>query len=131
MRTRDMRKVYRECLHIYFWLVSIKPIQVGLPLREKSVRIRSFLVRIFPPYFPSVSPYSVPMRENTDHKNSEYRHFSCSVLDWKHVGFVIRWKGMPVKSIKMIIIYVELKISSRCHVIMFLSKGLRSVWNFE
>ena len=27
----------------------------------------------------SISPYSVRMRENTDHKNSEYGHFSRSV----------------------------------------------------
>ena len=26
----------------------------------------------------SISPYSVRMRENTDQKNSEYGHFSCS-----------------------------------------------------
>ena len=26
-----------------------------------------------------ISPYSVRMRENTDQKNSEYRHFSRSV----------------------------------------------------
>ena len=28
-----------------------------------------------------ISPYSVQMRENTDQKNSEYEHFSSSVLD--------------------------------------------------
>ena len=27
----------------------------------------------------SISPHSVWMRENTDQKNSEYGHFSCSV----------------------------------------------------
>ena len=27
----------------------------------------------------SISPYSVPMRENADHKISEYGHFSRSV----------------------------------------------------
>ena len=26
----------------------------------------------------SISPYSVRLRENTDQKNSEYGHFSCS-----------------------------------------------------
>ena len=26
----------------------------------------------------SITPYSVQMRENTDQKNSEYGHFSCS-----------------------------------------------------
>ena len=35
------------------------------------------------PYFPafrlSISPYSVYMQENTEQKNSEYRHFSSSV----------------------------------------------------
>ena len=44
-----------------------------------------FLVRIFPHSnwirrdIPCISPYSVRMRENTDQKNSEYGHFSCSV----------------------------------------------------
>ena len=31
----------------------------------------------------SVSPYTVRMRENTDHKNSEYGHFSSSVIFFK------------------------------------------------
>ena len=39
----------------------------------KSVHIQS----IFDPYL-SFSPFSVPMWENTDRKNSEYRHFSRS-----------------------------------------------------
>ena len=43
----------------------------------KSVRFRSFS-----------GPYSVRMRENTDQKNAEYGHFSCSA----HV---------PLKSKKM------------------------------
>ena len=48
----------------------------------KSVCNRGF----FGPYFPyekirSISPYSVQMWENTDQKNSEYRHFSCSATD--------------------------------------------------
>ena len=30
------------------------------------------------PEIQSISPYSVQMRENTDPKNSEYGHFSCS-----------------------------------------------------
>ena len=47
----------------------------------KSVRIRTFP----DPYFPAfeeilcISPYSIQMRENTEQKNSEYRHFSCSI----------------------------------------------------
>ena len=40
------------------------------------------LVRIFQQYLenilPSISLYSVRMRENTDQNNSEYGHFSCS-----------------------------------------------------
>ena len=45
----------------------------------KSVPIWSF----FGPYFPALgmnteSPCSVRMRQNTDQKNSEYRHFSRS-----------------------------------------------------
>ena len=38
-----------------------------------------FLVRIFRhSRISSISPFSVPMRENTDQKNSEYGHFSRS-----------------------------------------------------
>ena len=55
----------------------------AVKLCMKSVRIRSFLVHIFPhPDWirgdTSYSPYSVRMRENTDQKNSEYGHFSRS-----------------------------------------------------
>ena len=44
-------------------------IKIKVPTQHcaKSVRIRSFS-----------GPYSVPMRDNTDQKNSEYGHFSCS-----------------------------------------------------
>ena len=41
----------------------------------KSVRGRSFLVRIFQ-NSDSISPYWVQMQENTDQKNSECGHFS-------------------------------------------------------
>ena len=51
---------------------------------NKSVRIWSFLVRIFhiqTEYreIRSISPYSVRMRENTDQQISEYEYFSRSV----------------------------------------------------
>ena len=41
----------------------------------KSVRIRSFLVRIFPQETLHISPYSVQMWENIYQKNSEYGFF--------------------------------------------------------
>ena len=49
--------------------------------------VKSVCIRSFPgPYFHAsalntrrISPYSVRMRENTDHKNSEYGHFLRSV----------------------------------------------------
>ena len=46
----------------------------------KSVRIRRFSDPYFPAFGPilRISLYSVLMRENTDQKNSEYGHFSCS-----------------------------------------------------
>ena len=43
----------------------------------KSVSIRSYSG---PHFFSSISPYSVQMREDEDQNNSEYRHFSRSVL---------------------------------------------------
>ena len=60
----------------------------------KSARIWSFSG----PYFPHsdwirrdthISPYSVRMRENTDQKNSEYRHFSRS--DGNHHSSIALW----------------------------------------
>ena len=54
----------------------------------KSVRIWSFSSAYFPAFVlnieryretPSISPYSVRMRENTDQTNFEYGHFSRSV----------------------------------------------------
>ena len=47
--------------------------------------VKSVSIRSFPgPYFPALglnkgrSPYSVPMRQNTDQKNFEHGHFSSS-----------------------------------------------------
>ena len=56
---------------------------LSMSLREKCLH-SEFFWSIFSPnvgkYGPeSISPYSVQMRENTDQKNSEYGHFSCSV----------------------------------------------------
>ena len=59
----------------------------------KNVRIRSFSG----PYFPAfglntaryTSPYAIQMRENTDQKNSEYRHFSRS--DGNHHSSIALW----------------------------------------
>ena len=83
--------------------------------------LSAFLVRIFPlteRYF--VSPYSVRMRENTDQKNSEYRHFSSS--DWHQLkrflllltpergnysfdtGFFLKW-GNTIVWYEVIILY--------------------------
>ena len=55
-------------------------------LREKcpySMFFWSVFSRIRTEYreIPSISTYSVQMRENTDHKNSEYGHFSSSDRD--------------------------------------------------
>ena len=44
----------------------------------KSVRIRSFSGSYFPEIGLKTAQHSVQMRENTEQKNSEYRHFSRS-----------------------------------------------------
>ena len=54
-----------------------------LTLREKcpySQFFWSVFSRVWTAYgeIRSISPYSVRMRENTDQKNSEYGHFTCS-----------------------------------------------------
>ena len=45
-----------------------------------------FLVRIFPhsDWIRIISPYSVQMWKNTDQRNSEYRHYSRSVINPFH-----------------------------------------------
>ena len=45
------------------------------PIFLKSVRIRSYSGPHFRSIIRSISPYSVRMRENADHNNSEYVHF--------------------------------------------------------
>ena len=58
------------------WLAKFNlAISIKLPQRKKKVGIRSYSG----PYFRSISPYSVRMRENTDPNNSEYGHFSRSL----------------------------------------------------
>ena len=52
----------------------------------KSVRIRNLFWSVFPHIQTEygeilrISPYLVQMRENTDQKNSDYGHFSRSVI---------------------------------------------------
>ena len=67
--------------HLLIWLMSWKCV--------KSVRIWSFLVRIFPhsnwirTYTTKcISPYSVRMRENTNQKKYECGQFSRSMIIW-------------------------------------------------
>ena len=44
------------------------------------ILVRNFRIRTEYGEIPSISPYSVQMRENADQNNSEYGHFSRSVL---------------------------------------------------
>ena len=66
----DSRKLFANASKgsCFFILLIMVPKHVDVHCL-KSVRIRSFS-----------GPYSVLMLENTDQKNSEYGHFSCS--DW-------------------------------------------------
>ena len=70
---------------------------------------RVILVRIFPhsDWILRISPYSVQMRKNADHNNSEYRRFSrsdsvaywieCSIV---HSAEVVHLKKSPHQEIK-------------------------------
>ena len=50
------------------------------------------------------SPYSVRMRENTDQKNSEYAHFSCSDGDCSNIIL----KGTVSDSLQILIIFIDI-----------------------
>ena len=67
---------------IFYFLISLQNIRNKdeLIYCMKSVHIRSFSDPCFPVFGPilCISPCSVWMWENTDQKNSEYGHFSCS-----------------------------------------------------
>ena len=59
--------------------MDIRVHNVTVSKMRESAHIRSFSV----PYSPTfellrISPYSVRMRENTDQKNTEYGHCTCS-----------------------------------------------------
>ena len=41
----------------------------------------------------SISPYSVQMRENTDQNNSNYGHFSCSVIHTQNIKSLFNVEG--------------------------------------
>ena len=58
----------------------------------KSVRMRSFLVRIFPQETLRISPYSVQMWENIDQKNSEYGFFHAMLKKYlKETHFLCKF----------------------------------------
>ena len=68
----------------------------------ESVRIQSY----FDPHFPSISPFSVQMWENTDQNNSEYGQCStqcytvkfCILRDSFFCNFFIRFDTVPLDS---------------------------------
>ena len=78
----------RHCSWIHVYTSNQRSIDLLLQSQTviycaKSVRIRSFLVRIFSHLdkygdILRISRYSVRIRENTDQRNSEYAHFSRS-----------------------------------------------------
>ena len=57
--------------------MSLEPIKIYIVSKEKLEIIISTL-RKKCPYSEFSGPYSVPMRENTDHKNYKYGNFSRS-----------------------------------------------------
>ena len=89
MRTKRVFNVKQEAFSIIYKGLSIvknwlKPVRAPLNTAWKSIRIRSFSG----PYFPALGlnterySISVQMREKTDQKSSEYRHFSRSEKIW-------------------------------------------------
>ena len=69
--------------HSLWEIMFIAVFHAKVALRENCPIFGVFLVHIFPHlgWIWSISPYSVQMRENTEHKNSEHGHFSRNALN--------------------------------------------------
>ena len=100
-RIKQMTGFFTKCN------TELKWVSLYISLREKyrySEFFWSVFFRIWTEYeeIRSISLYSVRIRENTDQKNSEYGHFSCSISPWYGVASLFEKVALSLFSIQLL-----------------------------
>ena len=108
-RIKHTKRYFQRCVQMRIIVPYILIIYQSLTLREKCP-YSEFLWSVFSQIpieygeIQSISPYSVRIRENTDHKNSEYEHFSRSArLTFKNIlGCILMKSAIQEKLISKV-----------------------------